>query len=80
ERLLSLCEQTGAREYVSGPAARDYTSADEFSARGIKLTWFDYSGYPEYPQLWGEFTHHVSILDLLFMCGKDAHRYMRHVH
>ncbi len=80
ERLISLCEQAGAEEYVSGPAARDYTSVDEFSARGIKLTWFDYSGYPQYPQLWGEFTHHVSILDLLFMCGKDAHRYMRHVH
>ena len=31
--------------------------------------WFDYAGYPEYPQLWGEFTHGVTILDLLFNCG-----------
>ncbi|MBF4211413.1 hypothetical protein EI533_27435, partial [Pseudomonas donghuensis] len=46
---------------------------------GIKLTWFDYNGYGEHPQLWGEFTHGVTILDLLFNCGKDAYRYMRHV-
>ena len=43
----------------------------------IKLTWFDYAGYPAYPQLWGEFTHGVTILDLLFNCGKDSPRYMR---
>jgi len=43
------------------------------------LTWFDYAGYPEYPQLWGAFTHGVTILDLLFNCGKEAHRFMRYV-
>ena len=44
-----------------------------------ELTWFDYAGYPSYPQLWGEFTHHVTILDLLFNCGIEARRYMRYV-
>lgn len=80
ERLIGLCEQAGGTEYVSGPSARDYIEANSFIERGIDLTWFDYSGYPEYLQLWGEFTHNVSILDLLFNCGKDAHRYMRYVH
>ena len=42
--------------------------------------WFEYAGYPEYPQLWGKFTHGVSILDLLFNFGKDAHRYMKFAH
>jgi hypothetical protein len=79
ERLISLCEQAGGVEYISGPLAKDYIAADEFAERDIKLTWFDYSGYPEYVQLWGEFTHNVSILDLLFNCGKEAHRYMRHI-
>ena len=50
-----------------------------FIERGINLTWFDYIGYPEYLQLWGEFIPGVTILDLLFNCGKDAHRYMRYV-
>ena len=64
---------------MSGPAARDYIEDAIFEEKDIKLTWFDYAGYPEYPQLWGEFSHQVTILDLLFNCGKEAHRYMRYV-
>ncbi|ODU13901.1 MAG: hypothetical protein ABS91_00765 [Thiobacillus sp. SCN 64-35] len=79
ERLVSLCEQAGGTEYISGPAARDYIQPELFAGRGIALGWFDYSDYPEYSQLWGEFVHGVSILDLLFNCGKDAPRYMKYV-
>ena len=57
----------------------DYIDETAFKEKGIKLTWFDYGGYPEYPQLWGDFTHAVSILDLLFNCGSEAPRYMRYV-
>ncbi|KTD69637.1 MULTISPECIES: WbqC family protein [Legionella] len=79
ERLVDLCLQAGANEYLSGPAAFDYINAQLFADQGIKLSWFDYKGYPEYPQLWGEFTHEVSILDLLFNCGKDSVNYLRYV-
>ena len=79
ERLADLCASAGGSEYISGPAARDYIEEAVLAERGIKLTWFDYTGYPEYPQLWGEFTHGVTILDLLFNCGREAHRYMRYV-
>ena len=78
ERLADLCIQAGGTEYISGPSARNYVDEDVFRERGIALTWFDYVGYPEYPQLWGEFVHGVTVLDLLFNCGKDARRYMRH--
>lgn len=76
ERLAVLCTQAGGSEYISGPAAKGYIEERVFSERGIKLSWLDYSGYPEYPQLWGKFAHGVSILDLLFNCGKDAPKYM----
>lgn len=79
ERLVDLCVKAGGSEYISGPAARDYIDEGLFSAAGIKLSWFDYAGYPEYPQMWGEFAHGVTILDLLFNCGRDAPRYMRYV-
>lgn len=79
ERLVDLCIQAGGAEYISGPSARGYIDSSVFNARGIKLTWFDYEGYPEYPQLWGNFIHTVTIFDLLFNCGKDAHLYMRYV-
>ena len=80
ERLADLCRQAGATEYVSGPAARSYVDEQVFRDLGIGLTWFDYAGYPKYPQLWGEFTHGVTILDLLFNCGRDARHYMKHLH
>lgn len=77
ERLADLCAQAGATEYVSGPAAKGYLDEQVFADRGIRVTWFDYAGYPEYPQLWGgEFVHGVSILDLLFNCGREAPRYL----
>jgi hypothetical protein len=41
------------------------------------VAYMDYEGYPVYPQLHGEFDHHVSILDLLFCTGRDARTYMK---
>jgi hypothetical protein len=77
ERLADICRQAGADVYVSGPAARDYLDVKVFEAIGIEVEWFDYEGYPPYPQLWGPFEHRVSILDLLFNCGPEAPRYMK---
>jgi hypothetical protein len=79
ERLTHICVQANAAEYISGPAAKGYLEEKIFKDLGIKLTWFDYAGYPVYPQPWGNFDHGVTILDLLFNCGKEAHRYMRYV-
>jgi len=79
ERLAYLCTQAGGTEYISGPAAKNYIDEKVFKDRDIKLTWFDYAGYPSYSQLWGDFVHEVTILDLLFNCGKKSSRYMRYV-
>ncbi len=79
ERLADMCAQAGGTEYISGLSAKTYIEENIFTAREIKLIWFDYTGYPEYKQLWGEFTHNVTILDLLFNCGKDSPLYMRYV-
>lgn len=77
ERLLSLCQQSNAHEYVSGPAAKSYLNVDLFQQAGISVSWFDYSGYGPYPQLWGDFEPEVSILDLIFNCGPSSGQYMK---
>lgn len=77
ERLVSLCRQAGASEYLSGPRAKEYLDERQFSEAGITLTYTDYSGYPEYPQPHPPFEHAVSILDLLFSTGVDARSYMK---
>jgi hypothetical protein len=76
-RLVSLCRQAGAGEYLSGPAGQAYIDESQFQAAGIRLMYMDYSGYPEYPQLHGGFAHGVSIVDLLFNAGPAAHRFMK---
>ncbi|OOO28593.1 WbqC family protein [Agrobacterium sp. YIC 4121] len=76
-RLADLCVQTQANVYVSGPAARSYLEDAPFAERGIAVEWFDYSAYPQYPQLWGPFEHGVSVLDLIFNCGPEAERILR---
>lgn len=79
ERLSNICQQAGATDYISGPSAKEYIDEKCFVDAGIRLSWFDYKGYPEYPQLWGEFIHDVSILDLLFNCGGGSPKFMRYV-
>jgi len=79
ERLVDLCLKAKGTEYISGPSAKGYIEENLFTANDIQLTWFDYVGYPEYPQLWGDFTHGVTILDLLFNCGKKSPNYLRFI-
>lgn len=76
-RLRDICLQAGASTYVSGPAAKSYLDESLLGAAGIKVEWFDYSGYREYPQLWGSFVHEVSIVDLLFNLGSASRDYMK---
>jgi hypothetical protein len=77
ERLVELCKQAGATEYISGPAAKDYIDRELFSKEGIKLTYIDYSEYPEYNQLFPPFEHEVSIVDLIFNEGENATKFMK---
>lgn len=77
DRLIDLCKQAGATEYISGPAAKNYIDENMFKVEGISLSYIDYSGYPEYPQLYPPFEHKVSIIDLILNTGSDARKYMR---
>lgn len=77
ERLVDLCKQVGASDYYSGPAAKDYMDESLFANEGIRVHYFDYSGYPSYPQLHGDFEHGVSVLDLLFNVGSDFRNYFK---
>ncbi len=77
EKLISLCIQAGADYYLSGPSAKDYINENLFKEAGIQLEFMDYSGYPEYRQLFPPFEHGVSIIDLIFNEGLEAKKYMK---
>jgi hypothetical protein len=67
ERLISLLKHLNATEYISGPAAKNYLAGHEikFLENNIKLTFKDYSSYPEYIQINQPFENSVSIVDLI---------------
>lgn len=77
ERLVDICKKCHATSYYTGPAAKDYMDEQLFLNENIEINYFDYSNYPEYPQLFGEFSHYVSVLDLIFNVGDNAKNYMK---
>ena len=77
ERLIDLCKQAGAAEYISGPSAKGYIDEELFKSEGILLRYIDYSDYPQYDQLFPPFEHTVSIIDLIFNEGAHASKFMK---
>jgi hypothetical protein len=77
QRLVNVCAECNATDYYSGAAAKAYMDESKFKDKNINVHYFDYSGYPEYPQLYGEFQHSVTILDLIFNTGTNATKYMK---
>jgi len=77
ERLVTLCQQAGATDYRSGPAAKDYLDEEQFASAGIAVQWMEYSSYPEYHQLFPPFEPAVSIIDLILNEGPNAWQYMK---
>ncbi len=76
QKIISVCRQTGADVYVTGPAGMNYIDIKLFQDNNISLYVMDYSAYREYPQLEPPFMHNVSVLDLIFNTGPDALEYL----
>lgn len=76
DKLLSILKYLKADIYISGPSAINYLKPDDFIKEGIKLIYKDYNGYPQYPQLFGNFEHNVSIIDTIFNTGEKAPYYI----
>lgn len=74
DRVIHILERVGAAHYICGPSASSYMAPEKFDARGITFEYMEYR-YPEYPQLYPPYDPYVSILDLLFMTGKDSCSY-----
>lgn len=76
-RLVTICRALNADVYVSGPSAREYLDEAQFTAQGMTVQFFDYAGYPEYPQPFPPFEPQVSVIDLIVNTGIDAPAYLR---
>ena len=77
EKLVNICLDLKANEYLTGPAAKNYMEESLFTDRGVKINYLDYSGYQEYNQLYEGFEHGVTILDLILNEGDAATQYLK---
>lgn len=73
DRLIAICRHFGATDYLSGAAARGYLDVAAFTAAGIRVEFQEYR-HPLYPQLWGDFASHLSVVDLLMNAGPASRK------
>jgi len=71
DRLIDICEALGGDTYLSGQDGAKYMDLERFNKRGIKVIVQDFR-HPHYPQVFGDFVSHLSIVDLLFNCGPQS--------
>lgn len=71
ERLVAICRHFGASRYVTGHGALNYLDHEAFELEGVHVEYMDYRK-SAYPQLHGEFTPFVTMLDTIAHCGAGA--------
>ena len=75
-RVFDLVQAVSGDIYVTGHGARDYLDHELFERAGVQVRYMDYRKAP-YPQLHGEFTPYVSILDLIANAGADGLQFIK---
>lgn len=76
EKLVNICKILSASQYYSGLAAQNYLDNTLFKENGIEVA-FQHYKHPIYPQMHGDFVSHLSIIDLLFNCGKKSRQILK---
>lgn len=67
-RIIDICEQVGADEYISGSTGKEYLEVEQFDEAGLRLSFHQFSAF-EYSQRFGDFVPNLSILDYLMNEG-----------
>jgi hypothetical protein len=71
EMIAGIVDKVGGARYLSGIGARNYHEQAPFDRRQIEVIWQDFK-HPVYPQQFGDFISHLSVVDALFNCGPQV--------
>ena len=69
-RIVEICGKLDCPYYLSGKGGLAYHDVDVFIKNGLSIVDLDFK-HPVYPQIHGDFEAGLSIIDVLFNCGKD---------
>ena len=70
-RLVDICRQYSADTYLSGPDGERYMDLSRFKNAGIKVVFQKFTN-PVYAQLFNGFEAKLSVIDMLFNCGRQT--------
>lgn len=71
DRLVDICRQHGADTYFSGADGWRYMDLSRFEKAGIRVEFQKFVN-PAYPQQFNGFEPQLSIVDMLFNCGRQT--------
>jgi len=71
DRLIDICREVRATQYLAGPGAAHYMDRKSFEAAGVQLEEQQFR-HPIYPQCYEPFVPGMAAIDLLLTCGADA--------
>ena len=77
ELVLNLCQEVGARKYLSGIGGQSYLEEAAFLKAGVEIVYCEAKLPNLYPQLHprAEFLNSLSALDIVLNCGKGWRKY-----
>ena len=76
QRVLDVVKALNGDQYITGLGARNYLDHQSFEDAGIRVEYMQYEKNA-YPQMHGEFTPYISILDLIANVGKEGVKYIQ---
>ena len=69
EKLVNVCKEISATNYISPLGSKNYLAEGKlFNKNNIGLNYYDFQ-HPFYPQIYGDFISHLSVLDMLLNIG-----------
>jgi len=69
--IINICQQLGAKTYISGKLGKNYLDIKQFDKISIDLIYQKYQ-HPKYKQIKSNFISNLCILDLLFNVGPQS--------
>jgi hypothetical protein len=74
--VIDLCKKTGCNAAYLAAGTRVYIDEEAFKREGIEIEFQDLQ-HPTYPQQYGGFVSHLSVLDILMNCGPESAEIIR---
>ncbi len=71
ELIINICKHLQADTYLTFPVAEKHLDVLQMNRSRIQIEFSSFHP-PIYPQLWGEFIHNLSTLDMLLNCGEKS--------